>query len=449
MTFKDLRTFVDFLKEQGELLKIEDVLDSKFDVSAAIRHGAKMTGKAIYIDRVKGYDCPVVGNLLGSKKRMAIALGATEEELGNKMFLNEKDLIAPETVDTGAVKDVIINQDINLFEIMPVLTYHENDASPYITQGIVFMKDRQTGFETMGVHRLQVKGKDRLGALFDRGTSAEILRNAEGRGEPLEVAVVIGVDPATLLASILIAPFGDKFGMAGALRGVPMDMVQAEKVDLKIPAQAMFALEGKIIPGLREAEGPFGESTGYYFTGENPVIQIETVTHQRFPIYPVFVPWDKEDETILNLTNNPHILKKLRGAFPSIVDMKMIFSGGMAFISINKRYEGEPREILYSVLSTNHMLKIAMIVDDDVDLESQKELAWAAGTRCFPEKDVILLESVSGMAIDPTARGKDFAVSKLGIDATRPLSNKEDFRKVAPPPDVQEKIMLLFEKYLK
>ncbi len=107
-----------------------------------------------------------------------------------------------------------------------------------------------------------------------------------------------------------------------------------------------------------------------------------------------------------------------------------------------------PGEILYSVLSTNFMVKIAIIVDGDVDLESQKELAWAAGTRCFPEKDIILFESVSGIAMDPTAKGKDFVVSKLGIDATKPLTNKNAFRKIQTPPEVQEKISIMLKKYL-
>jgi 2,5-furandicarboxylate decarboxylase 1 len=448
MTFKDLRTFVDFLEEHGELIRIKEILDSKFEVPAAIRHGAKMTDKAILIEKVKGYDCPVVGNLLGTRKRLGMAIEASEKDVVNKLLVKEHDLIPSKTVDKGPVKEIIIRDDIDLLKTLPVLTYHEGDVSPYITQGIVFMKDRESGVETMGVHRLQVKGRNRLGGFFTGKTSSEIIRNAEKRGEALEIAVAIGVDPATLLASVFWAPFADKFGIAGALRGSPLDLVQAETVDLKIPAQAMFVLEGKIIPGLKETEGPFGESNGYYVTAENPVIEIETISHRKNPIYPVFIPWDREDGTILDLQATPYIHKNIKAVFPSLVDIKLFFTAGFAVLSLKKRYESEPRELLYFLLSTIPFIKIAMVVDEDVDLESQKEINWAMGTRCLPDRDVIFMESVTGSPLDPTAKGKDFVVSKMGLDATKPLDKINDFRKIKPPPEVQQKIITLFEKYL-
>ena len=448
MLFNDLRSFVDRLDEQGELLRIKERLDPEFEVSAAIRHGAKMTDKAIFVENVKGYDCPVVGNLLGTKKRMGMAIGADEKDAVNKLLVKEEDLIPCETVTTGPVKDMIIRGDIDLFKILPVLTYHELDASPYITQGIVFMKDRESGVETMGVHRLQVKGRNRLGMLFGSKTSSEILSSADRRGESLEIAVAIGVDPATLMASVFWAPFGNKFDIAGALRGAPLELVKAETVDLRVPAQAMFVLEGKIIPGLRETEGPFGESNGYYITAENPVIEIEAITHRKDPIYPVFVPWDKEDKNLLDLLATPHVHKNVKGLFPSVIDVKLFFDAGFAIISLKKRTETEPRELLYYILSTINFIKVAMVVDEDVHLESQGEINWALGTRCFMEKDVILMESVGGNKLDPTAKGKDFVLTKLGLDATKPLSKKDDFIKVAPPHDVQIKISRLFENYL-
>ncbi|SPD72429.1 conserved hypothetical protein [uncultured Desulfobacterium sp.] len=448
MTFRDLRTFVDFLDKNGELIRIEETLDSKFEVSAAIRHGAKMTDKAILVEKVKGYHCPVVGNLLGTKKRLALAIGAAEEDIINKLLIKEKDLIPSKTIDKGPVKENIISNDIDLFKTLPILTYHEDDASPYITQGIVFMKDRESGLETMGVHRLQVKGKNRLGGFFTGKTSSEIIRKAEKRGEALEIAIAIGVDPSTLLASVIWAPFADKFGIAGAFRGSPLELVQAETVDLKIPAHAMFVLEGKIIPGLKETEGPFGESNGYYITAENPVIEINAITHQKNQIYSVFVPWDREDGTMLDLFATPHIHKSIKSVLPSLVDIKLFFTAGFAIVSIKKRYESEPRELLYFLLSTVPFIKIAMVVDEDVDLESQKEINWAMGTRCFPDRDIIVMDSVTGSPLDPTAKGKDFVVSKFGLDATKPLDKINDFKKIRPPEEVQKRITTLFEKYL-
>ncbi|SPD74491.1 conserved hypothetical protein [uncultured Desulfobacterium sp.] len=361
MKFNDLKLFVDFLEEHGELIRVEEPLDSKFEVSAAIRHGAKMTDKAILVEKVKGYGFPVVGNLLGTKKRLGLAIGATEEDVVSRLLIKEEDLIPSKTVDKGPVKDIIIRNDIDLFKTLPVLTYHEGDVSPYITQGVVFMKDRESGLETMGVHRLQVKSKNRLGGFFTGKTSSEVIRNAEKRGEALEIAIAIGVDPSTLLASVFWAPFSDKFGIAGAFRGSPLELVQAETVDLKIPANAMFVLEGKIIPGLKETEGPFGESNGYYVTAQNPVIEIAAITHRKNPIYPVFIPWDREDGTILDLLVTPYIHKNIKSVFPSIANIKLFFTAGFAVIQIRKRYESEPRELIYFILSTVPFIKIGRI----------------------------------------------------------------------------------------
>jgi len=448
MKFKDLRTFVNFLEEQGELLRIKEELDPKFEVSAAIRYGGGKTGKAVLVEKVKGYACPVVGNLLGTRERMAMAIGATGGELVDRFLLSKEDLIPPQIVDTGPIKEVVVRDNINLLENMPVLTNHEDDVSPYITQGLVFMRDRETGFNTMGVHRLQVKSNDRLGIFLASSTSTEIFRKAEKSGEALDVVVVIGVDPITLLSSIVWAPFGDKFEVAGALRGSPLEMVRAETVDIAIPAHAMFALEGKILPRVRDVEGPFGESTGYYITADNPVIKIDAITHQRDPIYPVFIPWDKEDDIILDVTFTPYIYNQLKKMHPSIVGVKLFGIAGVAVISIDKRYEAEPREILYSILSTYKYLKIAMVVDGDVEVDSEKDVAWAWGTRFYPERDLILVDSVSGSPIDPTAEGNENIVSKLGIDATKPLYQRERFRKVDSPIEVKEKIRRLFKTYL-
>ena len=447
MKFKDLGTFVDFLDESGELLKIEEELDPVHEISAAIRYGAEKTGKAILVRNVRGHDCPVVGNLLGTRERLGKALGVADDTLDDKFLFKEEDLISPEIVDSAEVKDIIIKNNIDLFDNLPVLTYHEGDVSPYITQGLVFMKDVETGFQTMGVHRLQVKSKDRLGIFFASSTSTEILRKAENRKEALEVAVVIGVDPATLLASVIWAPFGNKFEISGALRGEALEMVQAETVDLKIPAHAMFVLEGKIPPGVREVEGPFGESTGYYITANNPVIELEAICKRERPIYPVFIPWDKEDSQITDITFAPSIFKYLKD-FPSVVAVRLFGVAGVVIISIKKRYDSEPREMLYSLLSLSRYIKIAMVVDDDVDLESQKELAWAWGTRFSPDKDLIVVDSVSGSLIDPTAKGKDAVTSKLGIDATKPVHEKNAFRKIESPGKVWQKINLLFQRYL-
>ena len=282
MSFKSLRNFIERLEREGEIIRVKDKLSPRFEIAAFFEILGKKEGNpAAIIENVEGYDIPVVGNLLGSKRRLAMALETDEDNIFKDFSrINEKGL-PPEIISPAPVKDVVIDKDIDILRDFPVLTYHEKDAGPYITQGIVFSKDPESGNRTMGVHRLQVKGKNRLGIFLASKTSTEYFHNAEEKGKPLNVAIAIGVDPVILIASVSWSPFGDKLTLAGTLRREPLELTPAESVDLEVPANAMIVMEGKILPNLREKEGPFGESTGYYITAQNPVIEITTITQRR------------------------------------------------------------------------------------------------------------------------------------------------------------------------
>ncbi len=452
MAYKDLRAFIEYLEKEGELLRIKEELDPRYEISAIFRGLGQREGPALLIERVKGYGIPLVGNLLGSRKRIALALETNEDDCIKEYEKRSGEKIPPLEVKAASVKDVILKEKVDIFKTIPVLTYHQRDASPYITQGIVFSKDPETGQRSMGIHRLQVKGGNRLGVYISEysPTLGKFFANAEKRGKPLEVAIAIGVDPALLItaSSILLAPGSDKLELAGGLRREGLEVTKGETVDLEVPANAMFIIEGRIPPGVRELDGPFGESSGYYIPSHSPVIEITAITHQKNPIYAVFQPFSLDDVLFFNTIWKNQISKFLKSVIPSIREVFLSYPGGFLVMSIEKRNEWDARHALYTSLTLLLFVKYAIVVDSDIDVSDPKEVGWALSGRCQLDRDLVLLKDVCGDPLDPSVK-KGNITTKIGLDATKPLDGRERFERIAVPQDAALKAAEILKKYLR
>ncbi|WP_435549786.1 UbiD family decarboxylase [Desulfobacterium sp. N47] len=446
MGYRDLRDFLQRLKQEGELIEIEEELDPKYEVTAILEKLGKQESPAVLFKNVKGYNIPVAGNLLGSRKRLALILETTVEGLHEEYLKRKSRGIPSQLVSHAPVKDIVVRDNIDIMSLFPVLTNHELDAAPYITQGLVFMRDPASGRVTVGVHRLQVKGKNCLCIQLVSRTSTEFYRHAEEKNEPLEVAIAIGVDPALLLTAVTWFPFGDKIELAGGLRGAPLELVKGETVGLSIPAHAMIVLERKIPPFVRETDGPFGESSGYYTTVQSPVVEIQAVCCQKDPIYAVFKPWSIEDDLILNISWAGEGFKKLKNDLPSLQGLKLSWNASTAIISIKKRNEGEARRAIYLALMNNFYIKQAIVVDDDVDIYNPREVEWAIATRFQPDRDLVVIPNVEANPLDPSVRDGIIG-SKFGIDATKPLGEEDRFKKIGVPPVAESKARKILERY--
>ena len=347
MAYKDVKAFINKLEEAGELIRIKEELDPKYEISAIFKHLGSKEGPAAVIEKVKGYNIPVAGNLFASRKKLAIALETEENLLSNEIEKRMKKPIPPKVVKEAPVRDVIIKDNIDILKVMPVLTYHQRDVSPYLTQAVTFVKDPETGAVNMGVKRTQVKSSNKLGTYPSPGTTADkIFKKADRMNKPLEVAIAVGVDPAIVIAGITITPPGvEKIGIAGSLRGEGVEVVKAETVDLEVPANAMFVLEGVAYPNVRELDGPFGESSGYYISGMNPVIEIKAVTHQRNPILTFFKPYTPAEDTILvvNFLYEAQF-KMLKAFIPSLHDVFSFTYQGPYIMSIKKKSDAAARQ---------------------------------------------------------------------------------------------------------
>lgn len=448
MSYHDLRDFLDALQKEEELIVVTEPLDPRYEVAAVLRHlSAQDSYPAALIENVKGHAVPVAGNLFGSRKRAALALETKEGEVAEEYLRRKSAPIPPRTVSEGPVKEIVLEEDLDLTRILPVLTYHEKDAGQYMTQGVVLLKDPHSKQQTMGIHRIHVKGERLVNIAFESKTSNEYLRRAEQENTPLEVAIALGLDPALIMAAVAWFPFGNKLELAGGLRREPVEIIPAETVDIQVPAHAMFVLEGLIRPHSRVPEGPFGESTGYYITLNSPVAEIRSISHQSNPVYSVFSPSSLDDGIPLSICWSGEVLASLQKDFPSVKGVNFNVLNASIIVSVKKRERTEAQRILHALLDSHPYIKTAIIVDDDIDIYTPRDVDWAVGSRFQADRDLIVLEHVAGSPIDPSCEEAGIT-AKMGLDATKPFEKKEKFERARTSAGHREKAEQLLKGYL-
>lgn len=436
MGYLDLRAFLDALG--GDLLRVSEAFDPQFEIAALLREIGDTGGPAVIFEQIRGYPgARVVGNLLATRARMACALETTEERLAETYLERTQHSIPPVAASSAGeapVKEVVITGEVDLPTVLPILTHYEKDAGPFITSGVVLAVDRETGRRGMGIHRMMVKGGNRLGIFLANPPLSQFLANAEKAGRPLEIAVALGVEPAILLASVVkVGPLvPDKMAIAGALRGQPVEMVGAERVDLEVPARAEIIIEGHVLPGVREVEGPFGENTGYYFSNVSPVVEVTAVTHRQNFLYPGLCPWGSEVDVLLSLAAGTELLGQLKGLVAGVVDLELVAGtcGFSAVIAVRGCPRHEVRRLIALTLHLDRRLKMVTVVDDDVNIRDPREVAWALATRFQPDRDAVIVGDLEGYVIDPSV-GERGVTAKIGFDATR--GPGPEFDKIAIP----------------
>lgn len=443
MVYHDLRDFLQTLEKEGELNKIKAELNPRFEVSAAMK--LISDNKVVQFENITGYPGKkAVGNVLGTRSRIARMMGVPEETLTQSFIDRKSQHIAPRVVQGGPVKEVVNREKIDLISLLPALTYHEKDISPYLTSAITIAGDPETGVQNIGLHRIQLKGGNRLGILLANPPVATFWQRAEAAGKGLEVAIAIGVDPAIILGTMTkaTAEGPNKFAVSGGIKGEAIELTKAESSDLLVPAHAELILEGRIIPNYREQEGPFGESSGSYFQFQNPVIEVHTVTHRQDFIYHFMQVWGVEPDVILSLGVSTENISSLRRMVPTLTDMN--FSPGTcmfnAVASVHGATPFEVRQLMTLVLGMDQRIKQIIVVDDDVNIFDMREVQWALATRFQADRDMLLISGLKGYVIDHSIHD-DGSTSKIGLDATKKGADLSRFEKIMVPKESMARAM--------
>ncbi|HEX9879746.1 MAG TPA: UbiD family decarboxylase [Candidatus Binatia bacterium] len=446
--FRDLREFLNVLNEKDELLTVAVELSADQEAAAAIRLVEECTGKATRLSRVNGSPFSIVGSLLGHRRRVELAFGSPRDLIA---FYAErrKELIPPKSVKDGPVKEVVHNHNIDVPGLVPVLTHHEGDIGPYLTSAIAVARDPETGKLSCGIHRVQVKGGDKIGILLNNPPIAAFLRKAEARNNPLPIAFVIGCDPLTLLGSVIRAPDGEKFAIGGGLAGRAIEMVRCLNSDLEVPAHAEFVIEGEILPGVRETEGPFGESSGYYLGFESPVGRIKSLMHRKDAIYHALVPFSGEDSTLSEFLWEAENLPGLKQKFPSLarIHIPPRSLGLTVLAAVDPTPHTDVKALIEAIWRTMPVAKNVVVVDRDVHLEGGADLLWALSTRLRADQGLWTEKGGRGMGIDPSVLGGQ-PVTRVGIDATALADDPVLFRRVDAAEAVRDRVGRLLKPYL-
>jgi UbiD family decarboxylase len=433
MNQQDWRSYIEQIEKSdgSQLIRIREEISPAYEITAFIAELERQGFSPLLIfENVKGYSLPVVTNLLGSRTRVALALKINEQDL-HKEYAQRINSLLPEKMvgNSPAHFRIYTGNDVDV-QKFPILTHFQGDPAPYITAGLIVSLDPDTGIHTLGYHRLMVKGKNRFGiSLHSRKRIWDYQRRAQEKGKNLPVACVLGVHPVISLASIGVFPIQtSKYDVVGGLLREPLEVVEGINVPLRIPAYAEIVLEGEILAGVQEPEGPFGELTGYssYRSTQN-VFVAHTLYHRENPLYQsICAGFSSEHNTLLAIPREADLFQALSRSVPGVRAVHVPLSGcGFfhAYISIKKTAEGQGKQAILTALGIDHGLKLVVVVDEDVDIYDESNILWALSTRFQADKDLVMVPRTMGVILDPSA-SEDGLGARMGLDATKSLHEK-------------------------
>ena len=428
---QSLRGFLHMVESTypDEIIRIREPVDRRFDMTALVFELEK-SGKSpvVVLEKVDGYSMPVVTNVAGNRKLLAACLGVGPRDLPTAFRERCQKYVPCESVPEAAWNEVVIEGDDVDLDKLPIPLQFSVDGAPYITAGQISARDPVTGVDTTGFHRLMLKGKNWLGvSLHSRRRMFEFHRRAEEQGRSLPAVITIGTHPLHYMGSMVYAypPQVRKFEIIGGLFGKPYRLAPCGVDDLEVPAGAEMIIEGEILAGVHEPEGPFGEFTGYasYRSTEN-VFVAHRIRMRSDAMYHAVTSGMSRDHILVScITREGEILNALRRNLPNVraVHVPHTTCGAfMAFVSMKKTADGEPQMAVMATLGTELYTKYVIVVDDDVDVFDLHDVMWAVATRVRAEKDIFFIPGAKAAILDPTSDPQNFTVTKMGIDATKP-----------------------------
>ena len=427
---QDLRSFVEAYGQAfpGEVVRVSEPVTTDYDVMALVlEYERRRRFPILLLERVQGSDIPIVCNVVASRRALAFALGVPEAGLALEYARRIKDPIKPLVVaDPPFRRHVVTGRDLDLARL-PIPTYFPGDAGRYLTAGLLVARDPETGVETEGYHRFQVKGRDRMGvSLHSRRRMFEYQRRAEALKQPLPCAIVLGVHPLVSMGSLAYPPPDvGKFEVVGGLLGAPLQVASCATMNLEVPAAAEIVIEGEILPGVREPEGPFGEFTGYFSRRSTEhVFVAQAIAMRERPWFQSIGSGRAGDHiTTLGLVREAEIHNAVSRVIPNVTGVHVPLSGTSSFtayVAIKQSRPGEAKHVIPIVLGVDHYLKLVIVVDDDIDVFDEADVLWAVATRMQADRDLVTIAGSLGALLDPSADDRGIT-AKLGIDATRPF----------------------------
>jgi len=444
----NLQQFLSELEKQGHLKRIAHPVSASLEITEIADRVIKRAGPALLFENViETPGVPVAIGLYGSHERMALALHDSPENIaaridsliktvppeglfakmqtGLKLLPTLKSL-GVKSVNGGACKDVILKGDDCDLGKLPILTCWPDDGGPFITLPMVFTHNPNTGRRNVGMYRVQIFDARTTGMHWQiHKVGAQHHREASEKNQPIQAAICLGGDPCLPFCAIAPLPEEiDEMMFAGFLRGAPVEMTQCETIDVRVPADCEYVIEGMIDPHETKPEGPFGDHTGYYTPVENyPVFRVSAITHRKKPVYPATIVGIPPMEDAYLGGGVGTIFKPLiKTQIPELIDMNLPVEAcfhNLAIVSIKKRYPNHAYKVMHALWGLGQLMfsKVIIVVDDDVDVNNMSEVIWRVTNNIDPARDVQIVKGPVD-SLNHAAPLAGFG-SKMGIDATR------------------------------
>ena len=484
MKYHDLRDFIKQLEQQGELKRIKFEIDPHLQMTEIADRTLRAGGPALLFENPKGYDMPVLANLFGTPKRVAMGMGEESvsalREVGKLLaFLKEpeppkglKDAwtnmpkfrkvldMSPKVLTNAPCQKQVFKGEAVDLRTIPIQTCWPEDVAPLITWGLVVTKGPEKPRQNLGIYRQQLLSKNQLIMrwLAHRGGALDYRDWKKAHpGEKFPVSVALGADPATILAAVTPVPDSlSEYAFAGLLRGSKTELVKCLSNDLQVPASSEIVLEGYLEENNNAKEGPYGDHTGYYNEVEEfPVFTVECITMRKDPIYhSTYTGRPPDEPAILGVALNEVFVPILQKQFPEIVDFYLPPEGcsyRMAIVSIKKQYPGHAKRILFGIWSFLRQFmytKFIIVCDDDINIRDWKDVIWAMTTRMDPVRDTTMVENTPIDYLDFASPVSGLG-SKMGLDATNKLpgeTNREWGEPIVKDPQVTEWVDAIWDK---
>lgn len=433
MSYYSVRARKEFLEANGRLVAPTQSVDVFSTLPTMMKTLA--SGYGLYFGSVDGYDMPVVSGMFGNRQDWADRWGIGVEDITRRIKDAMDHTVPWELVPEAPCQQVVIESPGTITSMLPVPFFSKRDSGRYLTAALVFVKNPETGILQMSIRRIQVN-EDSLSIYIKSPHLMKQFLAAEKQGSGLEIALVIGAHPSLLLASQLNGQvYGDidKIALAGGLTGVPVPLVKCRTLDCLVPADAELVIEGKIVPEVRLAEGPFGELGDCYGRQtDKPVIHVSCVTKREDAWFQAIHPLSDDDHKLPGaLMNEVVVHDAVQRAVPGVRNVHSTLGGAGFFhavVSIEKRGEGDGKDAILAALGSYPALKQVTVVNDDVDIFDAQDVEWAVATRFQADRDLVVIDGTSGSALDPSydVRGTGTG-AKMGLDATFPLKHAKAF----------------------
>jgi UbiD family decarboxylase len=408
------------------VIEINDELSCEFEVARILRDYPKDT---VILNNVKGFDIPIISGICNTRDKIAKSINCEVSEITEKIIeASDNPIKVTKFTDFSEYN----TSEVNLDKI-PILTHYKRDGGKYITAGVVFARDPETGIQNASIHRMMVLDNKRLVIRIVPRNLYTYFQKAQKLGKDLEIAIAIGMDPAILLASTTSIPIDyNEMEVANAFKDGELTLIKCG--ELEVP-EADIILEGKISVTQTVAEGPFVDLTDTYdIIRDQPVINLEKMHIKKDnPYYHAIIPAGFEHKLLQGLPQEPRIYKSVKNAVPTVENV-VLTEGGCcwlhAVVSINKQTEGDGKNAIMAALSAHPSLKHCVVVDTDVNVFDAEDVEYAISTRVKGDRDIMIVPNVRGSSLDPVAKS-DGTTTKVGVDATKSLKTIEKFERVS------------------